>query len=223
MSTVRCWISLILVWPCLAFVVGCTRPNGGGTSHITIQAPQNFGKVGVFAVPANRKACWGANVTGDGVNGVGATGCSPATGVVAGYKVSGQNITAEVPKGLARKVDLYLYLLPPNNNSPCPTMTASFPAAQLSDTYLVGSVTADFTLDTTTVEIAAVFPGENNHLAVTAALPATCLPTAGPTRPASIRSAGGTISGDGKTIKARVGSFPGATKMSAGGITMEVK
>ena len=214
MSTVRILKSLIPAFYCLAFAAACTRPGSGGTSRIVIQSPQNFGKVGTLSLPAGRTACWGANITGEGVRGANASACSPATGVTAGYKPSGEEISAQVAKGQNRKIDLYVYLLPAGSTAACPGMAAVIPPAQLMDTYLVGSATADFVEDTTVVEITATFPGLSQNLAATHSMPATCTANAGVpgTPPPFHPSPAQAVVSDGTyTLRARVGiaSLPG--------------
>lgn len=213
--SVRCLKSLILAFSCLVFVVGCSRTVSSSHSKIRIQAPAASAKAGALStLPANRKACWGANITGLGVNGVDGTTCSPATGVVAGYKLSGEEISAQVSKGSNRKIDLYVYLMPENDNGNCPVMTSSFAQAQLKDIYLVGTTTADFVADTTEVDISAVFPGLVNNVAVSNAMPATCTAVSVKTKPTDFEiSAGakfaieqGQTAATGYKVIGRVGS-----------------
>jgi hypothetical protein len=186
-----------------------------------IHAPQE--KASALSLPANRVACWGANITGEGVRGAGVSTCSPATGVVAGYKASGEEISAEVAKGSARKIDLYLYLLPAGGTAACPPMAAVLPRAQLADTYLVGSAIADFVNDTTVVEITAVFPGLTQNLAVTSSMPAACTAGAGPTRHAHISAAMQTVSGTGYVLKARAATIPAGIELAGPGYKLRVK
>lgn len=206
--TVRFLKSLIMAFLCLAFFAACTRPGGQTTSRLVIQVPASLQKVGALSIPANRKACWGANITGPGISGDGASTCSPGTGVTAGYAVSGETISAQVLKGSDRKIDLYLYLLAVNDESNCPGMAAVFPPGHLTSIFLMGSATTDFVDDTTEVEITATYPGDANHLAAALAMPTTCTgnsAVAGTPPPFQISPAQDKVANASYTLRARVG------------------
>lgn len=221
---VRLLKSLFLISFCCAFFSACTRPLSNDPSNIVIKAPAAVGKMGALAsLPADRKACYAVNITGQNVDGTSASTCSPGTGSRGGYVGAGEVIRAQVSRGSARKIDLYLYLLPENDTSECPTFEKIITPKQLLSTYLVGSTTIDVVTDPTIVEITADFPGVANHLFASMALPAVCMPTPAPTRPARISAARQTVTGTGLIMRARVGTVEGSKTLTGTGYKLIVK
>lgn len=176
------WRILVLTLG-IALSFGCSRQaaDNGNSSRILIQAPGGHGKVGALSFPVNRKACYGINVTGNGIEGAAGTTCSPSTGVIAGFVEPGQQISAAVPQGSDRTLELYVYLLPENDSSSCPGMSPAFSATQLLNIYRVAKVEGlSLNKPEQVIELTAVFPGVNNHLAATFSMPATCTAAALP-------------------------------------------
>lgn len=216
------WRILVLVIG-ISLSFGCSRQaaDNGNSSRIVIQAPGGQGKVGALSFPANRKACYGINVTGDGIDGAVGSVCSPATGVVAGFVEPGQQISASVPQGSNRKLELFVYLMPENDNSTCPGMSPTFSASQLTNIYSVAIVNGlSLNKPEQIVELTAVFPGVANHLAAAMSMPATCVaaPGGNGSNPHNFHVSAGTQNATGGIYKlqARAHGGPGAKEASGG-------
>lgn len=213
---------LVLLF-CLV-LCACTRPNSQGNSKLVIVAPEAFGKVGALAtLPTNRKACFGVNVTADDISGAAPSTCSPATGVVAGFKTSEEKIEASVKKGTSRKIDLYMYLQKEGVNQPCPSMGSRFASSMLSDLFLVASKSGvDFVNEVTEVEMTISFAGVANSLA--SSYPASCMAgNSSSSYPIRIASDVNKVTGAGLMLRARVGAEPGGVVISGGGLKLHVK
>lgn len=152
-------------------VAGCTRAKSN-SSHVTFQIPMQGS---LAAMPTDRTACYGINITGAGPANV--NSCSPSTGIIAGFAEAGQTIEASVPKGNTVAVELYLYLKPVGASAPCPTLLPVFAGDQLADTYLVGTASnIPIKDDETEVDIVANFPGLTQNIAQQLSLPTSCQP-----------------------------------------------
>ena len=100
------------------FGVGCQRSSSDSDLvSIRVQAPelnssnQKAGEAALQSVPANRKACFAVVVGGAGISQSAGDSCSPVLGVFAGFAESGALLEISVPKGLARKFELFMLLL----------------------------------------------------------------------------------------------------------------
>lgn len=190
---------------CAILVSGCQRKIEQNSIKMVIQAPQN--KVGTFStLPVGRKACFAVSITGNGINSIPASTCSPKSGIMAGYAESGQIIEAEVPSGLNRQIDLYLYLKESGDNSSCPSIGTKIASGQLKNTYFVGQaigVATDKPVNDVTIQMN--FPGESQNLAVQLSIPNSCLPNTASSPNFSIPTSAGVASGTGYQLKARIG------------------
>ncbi len=218
---------ILIVGFLLTLISGCTRKKDGITSTISIRAPSASNKVGAMStLPANRKACYGISITGPGIPNVRASDCSPETGVLGGFVNPGDLIQAEVPQGSNRHINLYVFLEKVGENNPCPAMGGVFAVSQLSQIYLVGS-TSNLTLSGSeqTVDITANFPGVTQNIAVTSAMPATCVATTPSNGPKGFRvsSASHLATGTGIKMFAHVGRAERATTLTGTGIKLKVK
>ena len=171
--------------------IGCQREALDTNAVIKFQVPQannTFNKAGsvgaMSAMPSNRKACYGVNITGPGIGTSKANLCSPSTGLTAGYVEPGANIELSVPRGSARKIEVFAFLQDVGQNNACSQFNPSMSAAELLNTYRIGSTTVDIQSAVVEVNISMDFPGESNHLASLLTLPSSCTSTAGsPNRP----------------------------------------
>lgn len=206
----------------IAILFGCSRGiQRNSSTSIVLQVPgasQNGSSVGALAsLPANRKACFGLNITASDIGSQPQT-CGPNTGIVAGFVEPGGTIEVSVPKGSNRKFDLYLFLEAEGENVPCPSMaTAWGGGVAIASTYLVGSIEGvELDDDVETLNIDATFPGTSTNLAQQLNLPSSCLPPPVPipTVPPSSRFgvviANGMATGGGMKLIGRVGVGPGA-------------
>lgn len=222
--------------------LGCQRDMSGGKSSITIRVPEAHNKLSktggvgaMAAMPSNRKACYGINVTGPGIP-INSASCGPQSGILAGFVEPGATVEVSVPKGEGRTIELYAYLQNVGDNLPCPALGASLPAAHLLNTYSVGTATnVAMTAESTVVYIDASFPGVTNHLASTLSLPSTCTAGASPTGPNKagfqVAASAGMSWTQGQTpatapvrLLARVGSnIPKVQLQSGSGVKLKVK
>lgn len=220
----RFWIAICLM---TLILMGCQRPISDDVSKITIEVPKKLESVGsLTALPAGRKACFGINVTGPGIPSQQANSCSPSTGVTAGFVESGQVIEASVPKGLARKIELLVYLQAVGQDLPCPKLNASFTPSQLLNTYRVASQDGvDLTASEVAVTMTMSFPGLSQHLAQELAMPAACIANASPANPPGfgVTAARGFASGTGVQLYGRVGATKNAPVLSGGGVKLYVR
>lgn len=224
----ECWRKITIL--CVAFFgvglfTACNRPLSNEFSTLTIKAPQAnaLGKVGALAaLPANRKACYGVNVTGPGILMNRGNACSPETGVIAGFIESGQIIQASVPQGVDRKIELLVYLQAVGENLPCDQLGPAFTAGQILNTYIVGKATGvNMGQPVVEVEITLNFPGLANHIKQQLSLSDSCFVATNP----SVGNSGFQIStgqgysssaaGAGIHLKARVGRV-GESKVLTG-------
>lgn len=170
----------MIAFSLLMMVGGCgPRPQTQDSSVVSIRAPQSNDSSmfqSASPIPSNRKACYGISVSGPGITSVAAQSCSPQTGITAGFVASGGVISASVPRGEGRKIDLYLYLMAEGDNSACFAMGASFIPSQLDKIYLLGSV-SNVTLarDSEEVTIFANFPGVSENIAKQLSFPSSCI------------------------------------------------
>ena len=159
-------------------LLGCQRQVEKTSSTITIQIPEKMSAMA--AMPANRKACYGVNVTALDLPTSPANACAPPTSLRGGFVAAGSSIEMAVPKGLNRKVELFAYLQGIGQNLPCPLFGATLSATHLLNTYVVASATGvDMMNDVTVVELTADYPGDSNHIAQQFSLPASCTASVG--------------------------------------------
>ncbi len=214
----------------LILVVGCSR-KAGKVSTISIRAPESVNsssKIGTMsAMPANRKACYGVNITGPGISSNPATTCSPETGVVAGFVNPGALIEAQVERGSSREIKLFVFLQQAGEDNPCPQMGAAFAASQLDQIYLVGIASnIEISQEVQTVDIAASFPGESQNIAVTSSMPSTCVETTSPSnglRGFRVSTASQVATGTGIKMLGQVGRVERAGTLTGTGIKLKVK
>ncbi len=216
--------SRILVLISLSVIFfGCQR-EAPVKSTIVIQAPKSQKVSGQSTPwPSDRKACFGVNVTATDIP-LNYPSCSPTTGIVAGYVEPDQTIEVDVPMGKSRKIDLYLYLQPAGQNNPCPKIGPSFSGTYLSETYLIGSATADLASQTETVTITASFPGLSNNIATQNSMPTTCTATTPPPSGPpgfNVGTAAGVAAGTGYKMLGRIGG--NGTVMTGTGYNLKIK
>lgn len=218
----------------LSFVLlglSCTKKPGlnGGSSVISLQLPAKdgsskaFGKGGVSAfaaIPANRKACFGVNVLADDIVGLPENSCNPKVGLVAGFIESGGTISLEVPRGERRTFDLYLYLAPEGDLSPCPQMPLRFSTAQLKNLYYIGtSGPVSLTKLVEEINIVASFPGLAQTFAAVNSYPASCTSFPEIQPGFSVIPDRRVVTGGNITLSGRVGAANGKV-LSGGGIKL---
>ncbi len=218
----------------LCFVLlglSCTKkPDlNGGSTVITLQLPAKdgsskaLGKGGVSAfsaIPVNRKACFGVNVLADDIVALPENSCNPKVGIVAGFIESGGTISLEVPRGERRTFDLYLYLAPEGDVSPCPPMPLRFSTAQLKNLYYIGtSGPVSLTKLVEEINIVASFPGLEQTFAAVNSYPASCT-TFPQVQPGfSVIPDRRVVTGGNITLSGRVGAANGKV-LSGGGIKL---
>jgi hypothetical protein len=219
-----------------AGALACNRQITDSGTRSTIafrvpKSPQEFAKAGgdatAFAtIPTNRKACYGFSVSGPGITNNGHDTCTPDTGVIAGFKSAGEELSADVPRGLHRQIDVYMYLMKPGDTGACPAMGVKFSAAQLVLTYYIGGA-SDVTLqkDVEPITIIPEFQGVSQYLAHQLNYDATC--TAGvvpiPNRTGLHLDADRTVASGGSIkLYGRVGKAASGTKLSGGNYILKV-
>jgi|FLYM01.1.fsa_nt_gi hypothetical protein len=208
------------------FLLGCDRPINEGHSKITISAPEKLASQSLSSLPANRKACFGVNVTGPGITPQPGNSCSPTSGVLAGFVELGKVIEASVPKGINRKIELFVFLQAENQNLPCPKLLSSLSATQLLNTYLVAKVeNLEINAPTVSVDMTMQFPGEAQHLAAQLSLPATCTALAGSNNPPGfgVTSARASASAAGINLHGRVGTVRDNQVLTGSGVKLYVR
>lgn len=219
----------------ILFVSGCSRPVSNHSTKITIQAPVTLGKIDSLAtMPANRKVCYGVNISGPGIKPEAVTVTCAQTGMtakldvglLAGFVEPGQEVSLDVPSGSERRIELFAYLLAVGNMAtPCPKFDKFLSPNMLTDIYKVG--TAENILiqgAQQTVEMTADYPGDNSHLAASLNLPANCAASA-PSSHGGFQVSSGMqeAAGTGIKLKARIGSVQGATTLSNANYKLYVK
>ncbi|HAG90693.1 MAG TPA: hypothetical protein DCL41_02410 [Bdellovibrionales bacterium] len=227
----RVW-NLKFQWA-LAFAVvlsACSRPVEERGANLVITMPKSLGKVGSLALPANRKACFGVSVTGPGIEVPPADACSPQMGRIGGFKALGESIELAVPKGLNRKIDLYVFLQAEGVNQECPQIGARLSASQLLNTYLVASKSnVEILANDVSVSINYSFPGVDNHLAAQMSLPSTCTdttttPTSNANRfEVSVSTGKSANTGNSIVLKGRVGAFAPDKVLTGSNIKLYVR
>lgn len=218
-----------ILWLLVVFTaVACAKKqDNGGTSVISLVAPEGrSNKVGAFAaLPSNRRACFGVNITADDIASVPGTACSPKAGIVAGFVESGGTIQIEVPRGDNRKFELYMYLMAEGETVACPTMARVFASSELPKLYFLGA-TPNISIRKAVedVTITADFPGLSQTLAVTNSYPASCVAATTPNLPPSqaISTATGNAVGSGIRLSGRIGEVKDVV-LVGGGIRLKTK
>lgn len=199
----------------------CSRAGKDNSSSLIIHTPtleqlsQRKGLSGFATIPANRKACYGVNITGLGIDEY-KDSCSPSTGVVVGFVEAGKPIEAFAPRGTNRKIELFLYLMPSGETGPCPVMGKNLGGTTLRSTYLVATAeNVSLLNDTETVSLTIDFPGAANSIAEQFQLAATCSPSP-QTQNISfhISSGGGIAQSANHILKARIGNPVSGTRAS---------
>lgn len=176
-------------------------------------------------LPSGRKACFGINVTGQGLDSETSKGnvCSPTTGVIKGFVEAGQYLEVEVKKGKNRKIELLAYLQAPGANNSCPTLAKAMSVGQTTNTYIVGTATnIDMSSSVVEVAIDVNFPGESQTIATVLALPVNCGVLAeGQNRAGFHVSAGAeTATGGGMRLISTVGRAAPAQVATGGNIRL---
>jgi hypothetical protein len=204
--------------------------NGGGAVKIRIATPSNpIGSqkmVAMAALPSDRKACYAVNVTGLNIAVAPGAGCAPGLGSVGGFVQAGGELNVAVPKGTSRRVELYLYLMAPGDNGPCPAIGNPMAESRLGSTYLLGA-TENVTLakDEEEVTIQASFPGVTQHLPRQLSMSTACISAADASMPSAVAGglpgyyqslAAGTVSNGTVSVRARIGRTVSGTTASGG-------
>lgn len=214
---------LLLIGFCL-ILLACQR-EAAKKSSIVLRMPNSEKLSGLSTPwPSDRKACFGVNVTATDISS-NYPSCSPKTGIVKGYVESDQVVEVDVPVGKARKIDLYLLLQPSGQNNPCPNIGPNFAGSQLTNTYLIGSTTADIVNQIETVSITASFPGLSANIAQTNAMPSSCTAGSAPSNGNPNFHVGadtGTIVGAGYRIKSRIGTQVSGSALTGTGYRLKV-
>lgn len=172
------------------------------------------------AWPADKKICFAVSVTASDIPS-NSSACSPRVGVVAGFVEAGSTLEVMVPKGSARKIELYAFLQ--TLGGACPQMKSPFSDDQVTHVYKVGEVARINIQDANAVvEIQAKFPGLGQHLAQQLNAPATCYPRSNNSNPHfQISSGSQTAVGGGFELKARIGKPLHANSLSGGNYRLE--
>lgn len=189
--------ALLSVFSLLLVSTGCTRASQDDvSSEIKVHMPSRgqFEKsLQSTPFPADKKICFGVNVSAPDIPATAANSCAPALGVAAGFVGAGETLSLSVTKGTNRKFELFAFLVEPTEA--CPSLNAAMLAepANLSKAYVVG-VTAGVELSKAEeeVRIAVAYPGPLGSLSSTAA--AVCQSV--PTLKASLLSNGDVINSD---------------------------
>jgi hypothetical protein len=220
-------LSVVIISSCV--LAACNR-NGklDSESVVSIQVP-HAGRM-LSSIPLGRTQCFGINVTGNGITPTNGDGCTPQSGILAGYVSAGGIVSANVPKNLTVNIDLYLYLLPQGQGA-CPGLSASIPSSQLGDTFLIGSATGVSTAnDTTNVNIVANYPSNGANITQQLNMSATCQALAipsGAVTPFTVSSGAASLSGTAGSstihLDSRVGVSYGAKTLSGGSLKLIVR
>lgn len=157
----------------IALLLGaCSRPQQELSSQVTFRAPslKNRAKNSAMAaLPADKKACYGINVTGPGIAITHDGECGLKLGIPGGFIAEGESMVVYVPKGESRTFSVIMTLV--GTNESCPSFDGGFVSslANAHKSYLAGS-TSEVTLvnDEESVSIAVSFPGETQTIAASA-------------------------------------------------------
>lgn len=177
------------------------------------------------AVPADRVACFGVNVKAPDLIKAPANQCRPDLGIVGGFVPADGVLQLDVPKGLGRVFEVFMYLLPSGVNGPCPQMGMGFAAAEMANIYFVGtSDPLNLSKPIEEVTINVSFPGVSQTLASTRGYPASCSLAGAHNQPTpySVSSAAGVASNASYQMRARVAGEPVAV-LSGGNFKIVVK
>lgn len=166
-------INKSLVFALLGLILAsCTRDESASTdnSTIEIQTPKR-GSANMRAValgqplPTDKRVCYAVNVSGSGVSGDLSNACISGIQQVAGFVTEGESLTLSVPKGSARKFQVYLYLT--DINSSCPAWNETFKAnlSSYDKLYKVAEVEGvELVRDEEVIEMTVSFPGLANSV-----------------------------------------------------------
>jgi hypothetical protein len=122
------------------------------------------------------RACFAANITGNGIQNLPPTTCDVPTGVHSDFVAPGSSVSLSVPKGTARRLEIFSYLKN-NASDPCPNSKNGFQGLDLTKIARIGQVNSfdvAASVENVSVEVMAPLNGVN---AITQyALPLSCLP-----------------------------------------------
>lgn len=180
-----------------------------------------YSATGDSSWPLDRKICFGVSIDAADIPSNSAE-CSPQTGIVAGFVEAGGTLEVEVPRGSARRIDLYAYLQ--DLASPCPKMPSKLDGEMSLQTYRVAVIERIDLLDTEqVVNMKAVFPGRSQHLAQQLNYPASCLPRPRRSNPGFLISSGAQVATGGNfELRGRIGKpLHRPSSMSGGNFRLE--
>jgi hypothetical protein len=215
---------LLISLTILLSLIGCSRKQAG-LSNISIQMPNLQGKVGSLGatLPAGRVACYGVSIRGSGITGVPANACHPELGMTLGFVAAGASLQAQVLKGSDRIFDVYLYLQPTGQNTPCPTM-GGFSSLSPDNLYLIGNLpNVNLAKETETITIPITFNGVATNLYSQNSYPTSCLPPPiSNVRGYQISSVESLATGAGYKLRGRVGRVVSGDELTGGSLKLRI-
>lgn len=130
----------VLSAPFLIFLTGCDRMKMSG-NRLAFKAPDQAA-LGLPEIGADKKFCFGVNVTAADIVGRAASACAPKWGQATEQLVdSGQDIVTSATSGKGRDIELYAYLTDASGACPSGSEAWAASAAALGRLYKVGVVT----------------------------------------------------------------------------------
>ncbi len=221
---IKRYVSLLLLLAS-AGLLSCQRAidEDSSISIVTPKTLDSLNKAGSLdAVPAGATLCYLISVTGPKIPPAVTNSCSPAFGLLSSVVKGGDTITVNVPRGSARKFELYLHL--PGTDS-CPEISAPLAASLLSSTYLIGSASnVDINSDNVSLTIKATFPGLSQNIAQQLNMASSCLPAAPGYQylGLSVSSSQGKAVGTGIKMEARIGRPHSADVLTGTNLKLKV-
>jgi hypothetical protein len=185
-----------------AVLLACSRGGEKTFSSISIQMPAHLKS----AVPVGQVACYGVNVTGDGLNPAASNMCSPVSAFHSNFVAAGQDVQLTVPRNKTIQVDLYLYLEPSGTSTPCPDWNSAMAAGKVSNVYLLGTAANVLTdTDQKVINITANYTGTS--IVSSAGLSSACTGNSSAASSVySLSSGAMTATGANAAIKGKVGT-----------------
>lgn len=148
----RCHLLLFIT----IVLIGCDRKSEE-ISQVNIHVPQK-GSLNTNWPPLN-ELCWGANITGEGINNFNPASCALDWGLVGGLVESGKAIELSVPRGPKRNIEVFVWKKTATETCKSYSLLT---AKNLVKVYKVGEVNNfDIVKSVETINVDVSFPSDN--------------------------------------------------------------
>lgn len=203
-------------------------PSVSTLQATTKPALSGYEKIGAQTVVYDwSRACFIANVRGQGIADTVESSCDIAVGAFSGSVAPGESLSLNIARGVSRRLEIFAYFRATSAEA-CPALQKGFGSLRRTQVVRVGEV-PNFNVDKDSVEVEVnlTMPAQSINLLTQYTLPASCQPPVSRTPPAtayrgSLQSAAGVIKGGGMAIVGTVSDLKSEVKLTGGGFKMRL-